>query len=161
MQIRKFLPVLLCPLALASPEPNPLPNRVVPRDSGILADLPQIFDAVKGLLDPNTVASLETIISGGATLLGGDTPQNLQRLLSSQNIDKLQSVIDNAYTLLSARFVNETTTLIDDATPVSLVSTIDSTWTLTWLVGCRCFQAAGRSLEFRGNVILERQKQLS
>lgn len=53
-------------------------------------------------------------------LLGGDTPQNLQKLLSSSNIDKLQNIIDNADLLLTTSFVNETSELIGDALPVSL-----------------------------------------
>ena len=127
MQIHKFLPILFCPFALASPEPNPLPQGVAPRapdsaGSGILADLPQIVDGIKQLLDKQTLDNLDTIIGGGATLLSGDTPNNLKKLLSAKNIDKVQDVIDNAHTLLSAQFVNQTTTLIDDATPVGLVT---------------------------------------
>lgn len=129
MHIRKtLLPLLLCPFAaLAVPQPDPvadLPNRVAPRspdstDGGLLSDLPDIVDSVKGLLNQQTMDQLETIIHGGATLLGGDTPKNLQKLLSGKNIDKLQDIVDNAHTLLTPQFTNQTSTLIDDATPVS------------------------------------------
>lgn len=128
MQIRKtLLPLLLCPFAvLATPEANanPVPDRVAaraPQDSSgssLLADLPEIVNGVQQLLDQESLDKLGTIINGGATLLGGDTPQNLKKLLSEKNIGKLQDVIDNAHTLLSDQFVNQTTSLIDDAAPV-------------------------------------------
>lgn len=129
MQIRKtLLPLLLCPFAVlaAAPEANanPVPDRVAPRapqdssGSSLLADLPEIVNGVQQLLDQESVDKLGTIINGGATLLGGDTPQNLKKLLSEKNIGKLQDVIDNAHTLLSDQFVNQTTSLIDDAAPV-------------------------------------------
>ena len=124
MLIRKtLLPVFLCPfLALAAPEPNPAPAPVAAPEStpsgGLLNELPQILDGVKELLSQDTLDNLDTIIGGGATLLSGDTPKSLKKLLSSNNIDKLQDVIDNAHGLLKPSFVNETTTLIDEATPV-------------------------------------------
>lgn len=120
MQIRKtLLPLFLCPfLALAAPEPNPAPAPIVVRDGGLLSELPDIIDGVKQLLSQDTMDNLETIIGGGATLLGGDTPKTLKKLLSSDNVDKLQDIVNNAHTLLKPAFVNETTTLIDEATPV-------------------------------------------
>lgn len=125
MQIRKtLLPLFLCPfLVLAAPEPKPAPARapIVVRDDsggGLLQDLPDIIDGVKQLLNQKTMDDLETIIGGGATLLGGDTPKSLKKLLSSDNIDKLQDIVENAHSLLKPNFVNQTSTLIDDATPV-------------------------------------------
>ncbi|KAB8232583.1 hypothetical protein ETB97_004991 [Aspergillus alliaceus] len=113
MRFFKYL-VFAAPLALATPAPNP----VAAPDGGLLSQLPDMLNAVKELLNPDTLDNLQVIVKGGAVLLGGDTPKNLQRLVSSQNIDKLQHVIDNAETLLTPKFVNETTSLIDDAAPL-------------------------------------------
>lgn len=135
MHLRKaLLPLFLYPfLALAAPEPKPAPptgaSTIVIRDDsgsgGLLQDLPDIVDGVKQLLDQKTLDNLETIIGGGATLLGGDTPKTLKKLLSSDNVDKLQDIVDNAHALLKPHFVNQTETLIDDATPVCFFCLID------------------------------------
>lgn len=110
MRFFKYIPLCLTTLAVASPAPQPT--------GGLLAELPGILDGVKDLLSEDTVKDLQTIVKGGATLLGGETPKNLQGLLSSQNIDKLQDIIDNAHTLLTPNFVNETSGLIGDTAPV-------------------------------------------
>ncbi|KAI9934380.1 hypothetical protein ASPWEDRAFT_151903 [Aspergillus wentii DTO 134E9] len=116
-----LLPLLPITLTLAS-NPNPNPNPVVPRapesTGGLLNDLPGIIDGVKDILSQDTIEDLQVIIKGGATLLGGDTPQNLKDLLSKDNLNQLQDIITNAHGLLSAKFVNNTETLIDEATPL-------------------------------------------
>lgn len=118
MRLFKYL-IFAAPLALATPNPNPDPNPVAAPTPGLLSELPQILDAVKDLLSKDTLNDLQVIVKGGAVLLGGDTPKNLQKLLSGKNIDKLQNLVNNADTLLTPHFVNDTTTLIEDATPVS------------------------------------------
>lgn len=106
----KFLILPLVTLGLASPAPAP--------SGGLLSDLPDIVDNVKDLLSQDTIDDLQTIVKGGAVLLGGDTPQNLRNLLSKDNIDKLQDVIDNAHTLITTSFVNDTSELVGDAAPL-------------------------------------------
>ncbi|KAB8072662.1 hypothetical protein BDV29DRAFT_192347 [Aspergillus leporis] len=118
MRFFKYL-IFAAPLALATPNPNPV-AAPAPQSTGggLLSELPDFLSALKELLNPETLDDLQTIVKGGAALLGGDTPKNLQRLVSSQNIDKLQHVIDNADTLLTPKFVNETQGLIEDAAPL-------------------------------------------
>lgn len=112
MRITKFLPFIpLFSLGLASPAPAPT--------GGLLSDLPDIVDGVKDLLSQDTIDDLQTIVKGGAVLLGGDAPQNLKNLLSKSNIDKLQDIINNAHTLITTSFVNDTSELVGDAAPVS------------------------------------------
>ena len=136
----KFLILPLLTLGLASPAPAP--------SGGLLSDLPDIVDNVKDLLSQDTIDDLQTIVKGGAVLLGGDTPQNLRNLLSKDNIDKLQDVINNAHTLITTSFVNDTSELVGDAAPVSLV--IDWHMGLAHanrglIVGCRCVEVTRRN----------------
>ncbi|KAH8424331.1 uncharacterized protein LDX57_002082 [Aspergillus melleus] len=120
MRLFKYL-IFAAPLAIANPNPNPVAAPAPQSTGGLLSELPQLIDGLKELLSQDTLEDLQTIVKGGAVLLGGDTPKNLQKLLSSKNIDKLQGLVDNADTLLTPSFVNDTTTLIEDATPVSFV----------------------------------------
>ncbi|KAE8364034.1 hypothetical protein BDV27DRAFT_158263 [Aspergillus caelatus] len=115
MRFFKYL-VFAAPLALATPRPNPVAAPAP--DGGLLSELPALIDAVKDLLSTETLNDIQTIVKGGAVLLGGDTPKNLQKLLSTENIDKLNGIVDNADSLLTPKFVNETTTLIDAASPL-------------------------------------------
>ncbi|KAL4895351.1 hypothetical protein BDV59DRAFT_173744 [Aspergillus ambiguus] len=119
MRIFKYL-AFAAPLALASS--NPQPNPVVPRapqsSDGLLSQLPDILSGVQELLSQDTLDDLQTIVKGAAILLGGDNAQNLANLLSSDNLDKIQGLLDNADSLLTTQFVNDTSTLIQDATPL-------------------------------------------
>ncbi|RHZ62934.1 hypothetical protein CDV55_107368 [Aspergillus turcosus] len=114
-----LLPLL--PLALANP--NPIAAPAPQSTGGLLSDLPTILNGVKELFSDDTLTDLQTIVKGGAVLLGGDNPANIAKLLSGDNVNKLQDVIDSAHALLTPTFVNETSTLIGDATP--LVSAVE------------------------------------
>ncbi|KAF9891891.1 hypothetical protein FE257_002854 [Aspergillus nanangensis] len=116
MRLFKYLVLAVAPLALANPEPAPQ------SDGGLLSQLPDILDGVKELLNQETLDDLQTIVKGAAVLLGGDNPQNLAKILSSDNVNKIQGLLNNADSLLTTGFVNDTSTLITDATP--LVSSV-------------------------------------
>lgn len=139
----------LLPLALANPNPNPNPNPVAapaPQSTsgGLLSDLPTIVNGVKELLSDQTLTDLQTIVKGGAVLLGGDNPANIAKLLSGDNVNKLQDVIDSAHALLTPTFVNETSTLIGDATPVCFLP-VFCWWgcMLTFVAGFGCGEVVG------------------
>lgn len=136
-----LLPLL--PLALANPNPNPVaaPD---PQSTGggLLSELPTILNGVKELLSEDTLNDLQTIVKGGAVLLGGDNPANIAKLLSKDNVNKLQDVIDNAHSLLTPNFVNETSTLIGDATPVCFFFPRSLKLMLTVIAGFGCGEVA-------------------
>ncbi|EAW09900.1 uncharacterized protein ACLA_041160 [Aspergillus clavatus NRRL 1] len=113
----------LIPLALATPNPEPVAAPAPQSSGGLLSQLPEIINGVKELLSQETLDDLQTVVKGGAVLLGGDNPQNIAKLLSRDNVNKLQDIVDNAHTLLTPTFANETLTLIGDATP--LVSAVE------------------------------------
>lgn len=144
MHLFKFAPLLSLPLVLASPAPAPQTT------GGLLSELPDIVDNVQDLITKENIDDLVTIIKGGAVLLGGDTPKNLQRLLSGKNIDKLQDIVDNAHTLITTQFVNQTGELVGDAAPVcslfpSTVYNCGFVLMVCTVVGLRCVQVIGWS----------------
>ena len=101
---------------LASPAPAPQTSG----GGGGASELADILTGAKDLLTPQTVQNIVTIVNGAALLLGGDTPKNLQGLLSANNIQNIQDLLDNAHALLTPGFVNKTAILIDEAAPVSI-----------------------------------------
>ncbi|KAF5858600.1 hypothetical protein ETB97_003993 [Aspergillus alliaceus] len=110
--------ILAAPLALANPAPEPMAAPIPQPAGGLLTELPSLLSGLSELLSPETLDNLQIIVKGGAVLLGGDTPSNLKKLVSSQNVNKLQHIIDNGGALLTPRFVNQTTMLVEDATPL-------------------------------------------
>ncbi|KAE8352048.1 hypothetical protein BDV28DRAFT_149409 [Aspergillus coremiiformis] len=117
MHFFKYL-VFAAPLALATPSPSPVASPAPHITGGLFSELPLVIEALQHLFNPHTLEDLDTIVKGGAVLLGGDAPKNLQKLLSNQNIAKLQHVIDNAESLLTPKFVNETAVLVGGIAPL-------------------------------------------
>ncbi|KAE8334225.1 hypothetical protein BDV24DRAFT_170406 [Aspergillus arachidicola] len=110
--------ILAVPFALASPAPEPVAAPVPQPAGGLLSELPTLLEGLSELLSPEMLNDLQTIVKGGAVLLGGDTPSNIKKLVSAQNVNELQHLIDNGGALLTPRFVNQTATLVADATPL-------------------------------------------
>jgi hypothetical protein len=150
-----FTAALLPALALGTPSPvrkgAELPNRIeerAPLNSDITSLLGNIIpdiQALTGLLQPEVINGIKTVVLGLAVVLSGDTPKQTKSLLSSANsllspeltkqilallpsltslltkesIDGLKTLLANAQSLLTKKFVDQTKGLINDVAPVS------------------------------------------
>ncbi|KAB8212724.1 hypothetical protein BDV33DRAFT_232053 [Aspergillus novoparasiticus] len=110
--------ILATSVVLANPAQKPVAAPIPQPAGGLLSKLPSLLSGLSELLSPEILDDLQVIVKGGAVLLGGETPSNLKKLVSAENVNKLQHIIDNGDALLTPRFVNSTTTLVEDATPL-------------------------------------------